>query len=111
MNNHDFVEKFTQVLQPVYEQMRDFGDAPSFQKGIVRGMMMAAKSFGVSTEVLVAIVTEARTKVFDSPERPHSAANRRAEMNYWLGAVEDLDPEELEQHLDTPTFMRDPLKK
>jgi hypothetical protein len=110
MNNEKtaYLEKFRETLNKVYEQMSVHGDASLYEKGIVKGMMIAGRALGVVTvEELTGIINQERLSVFDSTDRPKIDKARIEEKSFWeSGLNNEVIADKLETWIDTPITLR-----
>ncbi|MEO5362858.1 MAG: hypothetical protein H7838_04460 [Magnetococcus sp. DMHC-8] len=112
MKNHhqEFVEKLRSTLHQVYTKILETGDATGFEKGIIKGMMIAARTLDIcSVTELTELVNQEKMKVFgvQGAPQPTSQKDRQLEEDVWYadhGRV--LDTKSLRDYLEIPTFIR-----
>jgi hypothetical protein len=109
--NHEkiiYIEKFRETLNKVYEVMAEDGDASLYDKGIVKGMMVAGRALNVVTvEELSGIINQERLSVFNSTKRPVIDNARIAEKSFWeSGMNKEVIADKLETWIDTPISQR-----
>ena len=106
----EFAEKLRCALRQVYTQILETGDAKSFEKGIIKGMMISARTLDLfSVDELAEIVNIERKNVFGTQKipSPSSLKDRLLDEEVWHGVHgKDLGKKALEDYLQIPTFIR-----
>ncbi|MEO5350553.1 MAG: hypothetical protein H7836_13035 [Magnetococcus sp. YQC-3] len=116
MQDHkvEFSDKLRNALRQVYTQILETGDAKSFEKGIVKGMMISARTLNLfSVEELTELVNIERKNVFGTHDIPvpSSLKDKKLDEEVWYGIHEkNLGKKTLEEYLAIPTFIRNNVK-
>ncbi len=101
INKQEYLDTFIDKLIAVYQQIHDHGDASTYDKGIVQGIMIAGRTMNiVQKEELQDIINKERINMFGSTRVPSIKKRARKPIDYAKDYTENTTD------YDDPAFIR-----